>query len=349
MVQSKYVPITREYLRQFYAQHPMPPVSPDVDLYVSYVEDLHKSFGRSDSRAFSEVDMPIPTRIDDCFWRNRQFCEEICESLSKVNTATNVPEVQKFCNTCTVTLTKCERFIYYTQQHNTSQVTAQIKQFMPKDFRGQFLESRRTVSENKYQAQVDSLVKKGCTVRQKYELYLKQQWERREGLAQLGQMSGVFKFLVKHIGGIPDVLLDFAKQVNAKLGPLEEQRLKYGPDLYAVTKLGNVLNVLAALFSDDVTALSVLPQTTLDKVLNAVAIYISEIERIIGFIGDIFGRSPFFLTAEQASSGFVSRESGMHRSSTSVITPSSPEKESYWSAPSSFGSCSDEETEDQQL
>jgi hypothetical protein len=30
------------------------------------------------------------------------------------------------------------------------------------------------------------------------------------------------------------VLLDFAKEINAKLGPMEEQRLKYGPDLYII-------------------------------------------------------------------------------------------------------------------
>lgn len=30
------------------------------------------------------------------------------------------------------------------------------------------------------------------------------------------------------------MLLDFAKEINAKLGPMEEQRLKYGPELYVV-------------------------------------------------------------------------------------------------------------------
>lgn len=52
------------------------------------------------------------------------------------------------------------------------------------------------------------------------------------------------------LAGIPQVLLDFAKQINAKQGPMEEQRIKYGPDFYKVTTLGIRLVVLTSLWAE---------------------------------------------------------------------------------------------------
>jgi hypothetical protein len=39
-------------------------------------------------------------------------------------------------------------------------------------------------------------------------LLLQQQWERREALVQMGNLSGIFKFLLKYLGGVPQVLLN---------------------------------------------------------------------------------------------------------------------------------------------
>lgn len=33
--------------------------------------------------------------------------------------------------------------------------------------------------------------------------------------------------MVRYLGGIPQVLLDFAKEINAKVGPMEEQRVTW--------------------------------------------------------------------------------------------------------------------------
>ena len=44
---------------------------------------------------------------------------------------------------------------------------------------------------------MEDLLKKGGTIRQKYELLLLQQWERRQTLVQLGECSGMFKIMVK--------------------------------------------------------------------------------------------------------------------------------------------------------
>ncbi len=49
--------------------------------------------------------------------------------------------------------------------------------------------------------QVEDLVTRGGTIRDRYELLLQQQWERRKALAQMGELSGMFKFLVR-CGGL---------------------------------------------------------------------------------------------------------------------------------------------------
>lgn len=52
-------------------------------------------------------------------------------------------------------------------------------------------------TEAKYKKQVDDLVRKGGSIRSKYELYLQQQWERRQALVQLGECSGMYKMVIK--------------------------------------------------------------------------------------------------------------------------------------------------------
>lgn len=60
--------------------------------------------------------------------------------------------------------------------------------------------------------------------------------ERRRQLAQLGSATGVYKTLVKYLVGVPQVLLDFVQKINDDDGPMEEQRQRYGPPLYSLTK-----------------------------------------------------------------------------------------------------------------
>jgi hypothetical protein len=69
--------------------------------------------------------------------------------------------------------------------------------FWLQDFRASLLEMKRSSQEARNKRAVQDLLKRGGTVRQKYELFLQQQWERREALVQMGNLSGVYKFAVK--------------------------------------------------------------------------------------------------------------------------------------------------------
>lgn len=61
-------------------------------------------------------------------------------------------------------------------------------------------------------------------------------------------------YACRYLAGVPQVLLDFAKEINAKLGPMEEQRVRYGPDLYLVTTLGIKINCAIAAWLENIAA-----------------------------------------------------------------------------------------------
>ncbi|KAJ9512204.1 hypothetical protein QJQ45_012753 [Haematococcus lacustris] len=264
MADKKLVPITREVLRNFYAQYPLEPVPVEyVTLLLERINEACTLVSKPGSTLRNAVWMETPKRIDDNFWRTRQFCEEIIDSLRLA----------------------CKQL---TDHENV-------------DFRGALIEMRRTTQENRNKKMLDDLLRKGGTTRQKYELFLQQQWERREALVQMGNLSGMFKFMVKYLGGVPQVLLDFAQDINAKLGPMEEQRLKYGPDVYQVCSVGIELNVLAALWAENVAGSKQHLPSVLPLICEACTFYSEQLMRVIGFLGDIFVHSPFFITQEAAT------------------------------------------------
>ncbi len=79
MTQSKrkpLVPITREFLKQFYQKYPLAPVPHETLIaHLQRVEELASAVTKPGSKVPEQVGMPTPTRIDDCFWRNRMICE----------------------------------------------------------------------------------------------------------------------------------------------------------------------------------------------------------------------------------------------------------------------------------
>jgi hypothetical protein len=70
---------------------------------------------------------------------------------------------------------------------------------------------------------------------------------RRQALVSIGNATGAYKVLIKYIGGVPQVLLDFIKTINDDHGPLEEIRATYGPTQYKLTEFVNRIHGLLAL------------------------------------------------------------------------------------------------------
>ncbi|KAF3448944.1 hypothetical protein FNV43_RR09662 [Rhamnella rubrinervis] len=176
--------------------------------------------------------------------------------------------------------------------------------YMPQDFRGTLIRQQRERSERNKLAEVEALVNSGGSIRDRYALLWKQQMERRRQLAQLGSATGVYKTLVKYLVGVPQVLLDFIRQINDDDGYV----LKTG-DGRATTTLWTTLYSLTTMVLFIRLLLSLawgrfevgkLKREQVAVLEQAVDVYTTEFERFVRFISEVFANSPFFISAEVA-------------------------------------------------
>lgn len=325
------MPITRSFLASYYDKYPFSPISDDVsrlsDELHSIACDFHNDFPLSeDERSLvHEAECQPPHKIDENMWKNREQIEEILFLLERCNwpnaiqqqSTTEEAELvcvlgklkDKFQNT----LKLLESF----QSKNSEFVFNTVMTYMPQDFRGTLIRQQRERSERNKQAEIDALVQSGASLHDRYALLWKQQMERRKQLAQLGAATGVYKTLVKYLVGVPQVLLDFIRQLNDDQGPMEEQRQRYGPPLYSLTKMVLNIRLFLSLSWWHYEAIE-LRRNQISILEDAANIYTSELERFIKFIGEVFANSPFFITAGEA--GAI--EAGKNDDYKEIIVPS---------------------------
>ncbi|XP_058075212.1 uncharacterized protein LOC131223736 isoform X2 [Magnolia sinica] len=245
------VPITRAYLARYYDKYPFPPLSDDVSrlsaLLRSMSEDLLKESAAtpSESILLHEADSPPPHKTDENLWKNREHIEEIlflldkCQwpKLLKQHSTAEDSEIAAALGDLQVQLKNTLRMLESFQSKNADSVFNTVMTYMPQDFRGTLIRQQRERSERNRQAEVDALVSSGGSIREQYALLWRHQMGRRRQLAQLGSATGVYKTLVKYLVGVPQVLLDFIRQINDDQGPMDEQRQRYGPSLYSLTNM----------------------------------------------------------------------------------------------------------------
>lgn len=308
------VPITRTFLASYYDRYSFPPLSDDVprlsDQLHSLSSDLHLHNSDSsppEGELLHEAERQLPHKIDENIWKNKEQIEEIIfllesshwpkllQQLATTEHAELVYILGRLKDKFEHTLKIVDTF----QSRNSENIFNTVMTYMPQDFRGTLIRQQRERSERNKQAEVDVLINSGGSIRDRYALLWKQQMERRRQLAQLGSATGVYKTLVKYLVGVPQVLLDFIRQINDDQGPMEEQRHRYGPPLYSLTRM--VLNIrqFISLSWWHFEAMK-LQKYQLSILEEAVEVYTSELERFLTFIGEVFANSPFFVTAEEA-------------------------------------------------
>ncbi|XP_059296778.1 uncharacterized protein LOC132049842 isoform X2 [Lycium ferocissimum] len=307
------MPITRAFLAKYYDKYPFAPLSQDVSRLTheihSMASDLHKDspLTQGESSLVREAESNPPHKVDENLWKNREQIEEILFLLESSNwppglqlqsTAEDAELVsvlarlgEKFRSTLKI----LENF----QSKNSEFVFNTVMTYMPQDFRGTLIRQQRERSERNKQAEVDALIYSGGSIRDRYALLWHQQMERRRQLAQLGSATGVYKTLVKYLVGVPQVLLDFVQKINDDDGPMEEQRQRYGPPLYSLTKMVLNIRLFLSLLWRRFEA-GKLSRNQITVLEEAVDVYTSEFQRFIKFIRDVFANSPFFITAEEA-------------------------------------------------
>jgi len=165
----------------------------------------------------------------------------------------------------------------------------------------QYLPFSVVAQKKRFAGEVDLLMSNGGTISEKYDLLWKQQMQRRESLVQLGNATGVWKALVKYLGGVPEVLLQFIRQSNDIEGPMEEMRLKYGPNLYRFNTFSNTIHILIKLFWKEEAYFqktNTVPQTI--ELLNSCGkCYEAEVKKYFTFMKNLTESSPFFISPQE--------------------------------------------------
>lgn len=306
------VPITRAYLSTYYDKYPFVPLSDDVTNLSakirSIITDLqtYSSLTEGESFVMEEVDREPPHKIDENMWKNREHIEEIIFLLDRPHWPITLQqhsrledvELAPIFEQMKIKFENTLKALEYFQSKNADSIFNTVMTYMPQDFRGTLIRQQRERSERNKQAEIDFLVKAGGSIRDRYALLWKQQMERRRQLAQLGSATGVFKTLVKYLVGVPQVLLDFIRQINDDDGPMEEQRRRYGPPLYRLTKMVLAIRLFLLLMWSrfDSRKLTTDELAILEQAVN---VYTNEFERFITFMGEVFANSPFFISANE--------------------------------------------------
>lgn len=304
------VPITRAFLASYYDKYPFPPLSDDVSRLSGEIHsmsiDLLNEFpaNEGENLLILEAESQPPHKIDENMWKNREQIEEILFLLETSNWPTRLQhsksEDAEFLSLIGRLKTKFHntfKTLEAFQARNSDYVFNTVMTYMPQDFRGTLIRQQRERSERNKHAEVEALVNSGGSIRDRYALLWKQQMERRRQLAQLGSATGVYKTLVKYLVGVPQVLLDFIRQINDDQGPMEEQRERYGPPLYSLTKLVLNIRLFLSLLWRRFDA-SQKQDHQISVMEAAVDVYTSEFERFMNFIREVFSNSPFFITAD---------------------------------------------------
>ncbi|CAN7037154.1 hypothetical protein BRARA_B00002 [Brassica rapa] len=307
------VPITRAFLASYYNKYPFPPLSDDVSRLSSDMASLIQLLtlqsppSQGEASLIEEANQQPPHKIDENMWKNREQMEEILFLLQPSRWPVQLrepctsedAELSSILRHLKDNFDKALAAMISFQTKNSERVFNTVMTYMPQDFRGTLIRQQKERSERNKQAEVDALVSSGGTIRDTYALLWKQQMERRRQLAQLGSASGVYKTLVKYLVGVPQVLLDFVRQINDDDGPMEEQRQRYGPPLYTLTKMATAIRVFLTLLWQRYDTFK-LNKEQMNLLSEAAIVYTSEFERFVAFISDVFANSPFFISADAA-------------------------------------------------
>ncbi|EPS68255.1 hypothetical protein M569_06516, partial [Genlisea aurea] len=307
------VPITRAFLASYYDKYPFDPLSDEFFRLSDQIHAISKDLLRESpstqetSLLLEEAEREPPHKVDENMWKNREQIEQILFLLEVSNRPGSLQKQSNDENSeISIILCRLEEKFKSTlktlesfQSRNSEFVFNTVMTYMPQDFRGTIIKQQRERSERNRQVEIDALVSNGGSIRDKYALLWKQQMERRKQLADLGSATGVYKALMKYLVGVPEVLMDFIRQINDDHGPMEEQRQRYGPPLYSLTRTAHIIRLFIFLLWSQLEnkALESNHFSVLEEASN---LYTTEFERYIKFIGEVFLNSPFFITADEA-------------------------------------------------
>ena len=334
-----FVPITRDFLKEFYEKNPF---EPGLSSRVAAVHERRaaavaaRGSGASSRwevlRASLALPDELPLKMDANLMMNREQSEELELLLAGISAEEpGAPRIDaERLRAMHEALQSARRSIEEFQSWQTARVTAMVNDFLPKDFRGDLVRQQKVSKDAARAKEMEALIERGASIQEKFELLARQQLDKRKTLAGLGASTGIFRYLIVYMGGVPEVMLDFAKSINDDDGPMVEQRLAYGPIVQRLSWLINELRILGAFLIEengaerndddddqenkakgdgvdangdgDGDAVGQTEGESFEDVLmEGIAIYSEEAKRFVAFAQDLFERSPFFITKQQAN------------------------------------------------
>jgi hypothetical protein len=313
---KKLVPITREYLRSHYESlviDPEPAVFGKIRLSATSIcTALHVALQSKDPTYTDDLRVDLartaPKKIDENFFRNREQCERIVVEIIKPATVErlgaspheDVRALAAALSAMRAQMTRVGQSFERYQKERQASVEELVRKFLPNDFRMTLLTKYRERSERKNAEALATLRRQGVSVATQYDTLWAQQLARRATLVQLGQASGAFKMFLRLLAGVPSVLLDFVRTINDEQGPMEEMRSRYGPFIYRLTELANLVRVTVQL---TVRALAVAAPDDLRVGLRDItsllqaadAAYAGAVAYYLAFMARVWDASPFFM------------------------------------------------------
>uniref|UniRef100_A0A7S1XEX4 GOLD domain-containing protein n=1 Tax=Compsopogon caeruleus TaxID=31354 RepID=A0A7S1XEX4_9RHOD len=248
--------------------------------------------------------MELHKSLDRCMFNNRWQAEELAAVLRR-----DIPKVKESAlealSDASIIAAQVAKEFEIHQKGQREKVSKEVEKNLPQDLRITGLRMANERKEAKNRAAVESLMEHGGSVSDKYELLWQQQWERRKTLVDLGNATGIWRVVVKYVAGVPQVMLDFLKQINDPEGPNEEIRVKYGPNLYTLTKFIYRIHKTARAMVHYLKGSSDLEKVArsnaaASQILASVVLYDAEVKKYLALMTELNNKSPLFISTDTA-------------------------------------------------
>lgn len=292
------LPITHQLLKERYDRFASPQLNPRLiairESLTARRRILEAHASTKDSSVREEVRLilseSIPAGIDSSMYCIRCACEEAASRAMHVRSMGSI----------SVRLYEIGNILAQFQRAQREHVSEVITAILPRDFRASIFATLRQRSERSNMQQIEDLVNAGGSIREKYALLWEQQYKRRESLAMIGNASGVFRWMMRYLGGVPAPLLAFARDINAPNGPTEALRVKFGDTLRQLVAFAIEMNALCALVH---VQCGEEDEDVREELEEAVKVYEEEVTKFVRLLHEVIVDSPFFVSPEEVRSG----------------------------------------------
>ena len=202
-------PITRDVLGVHFDKHPLEALP---DTFEQTLAELRARVLQRESCLSPMLPYHIisaPKRLDENFYRNRELCESIAEYCAGKEALKSIGSQASTGDQC----------IRQFQDDRRADVEKLINNFVPNDWRLRMMRKRQAKGEKASKEALEKLAQQGGSLHAKYDLLWQQQMDRRAQLVKVGEASGLTRFVIRHVAGIPQVMLDFLKTINDIMDP----------------------------------------------------------------------------------------------------------------------------------